>query len=86
MLIQNTNWPGSYTVYKEGHFYNIYIGNGVRLGSNMYYPLHPNEICKDPEDNEEFSEPNPNKEPDIIESDSDIEDELEDKEEKEDNL
>ena len=78
LLIRNLNWPGSATIYKGGDFYSIYIGNGVRLGGNVYYPLIPNDIEKDPEDNIEYKEPNPDKEPEIIESDSDREDDVKD--------
>ena len=69
--IKNMNWPGSICVAKNGEFMNIYIGNSVKYGGNIFYPFTPLVIENDPEGTEEHAEPNPDKEPEIIESDTD---------------
>ena len=73
LLIRNYNWPGSATVYKQGEWSYIYIGFGIRKNSNNFYPLIPKLIGKDPEGKTEYREPNPDKEPEIIEPDTDEE-------------
>jgi radial spoke head protein 4A len=71
--IENERWPGTHTVWKEGQFCNIYIGFGVKNVDECYYPTQLEKIDKDPEDVNEHSEPNPEKEPVIPEPDSDEE-------------
>jgi hypothetical protein len=71
LLIHNLNWPGAMTIYKQGEFFNIYIGYGIRSNGNSYYPMTPNLIEQDPEGLTEYKEPNPDKEPEVIEPDSD---------------
>lgn len=83
VVIQNINWPGATTVYKQGEFFNIYIGFGNKLNGSTYYPLTPDSIEADPEGLTEYKEPNPDKEPEVIESDSDKE--VEEEKEMDDN-
>ena len=71
--IENERWPGTHTVWKEGKFCNIYIGFGVKNVDECFYPTQLEKIDKDPEDVNEHSEPNPEKEPVIPEPDSDEE-------------
>lgn len=75
LIVQNYIWPGATTIYKLGEFNFIYIGTGIRQLGNVYYPFIPGIIEKDPEGRTEFKEPNPDKEPEIIETDTDKEDE-----------
>lgn len=72
VLIKNLRWNGSYCVARNGSFTNIYIGDGSRLGGVLYSPLQIVEIEKDPIGDIEQSEPNPDKEPVIIEPNTDI--------------
>lgn len=81
VILSNYNWPGAKTIYRNGEFTSIYIGDGVRLNSYKYYPLTPLIVESDPVGFTEFKEPNPDKEPEIIESDSDKEPEIDDKQE-----
>lgn len=62
-------------MYRLGEFFNIYIGDGVRLNGTLFFPLSPDTVQNDPEGLPEYKEPNPDKEPEIIESDSDREEE-----------
>jgi hypothetical protein len=73
VMIKNLRWLGAYCITKKGVFANIYIGNGNREGGILYYPLQINEIELDPVGEIEFSEPNPDKEPVIIEPNTDME-------------
>ena len=71
--ITNERWPGTHCVWKEGNFCNIYVGFGVKSTDECFCPTQLEKIDKDPEDVNEHSEPNPEKEPVIPESDSDEE-------------
>ena len=71
--IENERWPGTHCVWKEGQFCNIYVGFGIKNVDECYYPTQIEKIDKDPEDVNEHSEPNPEKEPVIPEEDSDEE-------------
>ena len=63
VLIRNTRWPGTLTVWKEEKHANIYVGFGIKsIGSN-YYPSQIGRVDKDPNDLDEMKEPNPEKEP-----------------------
>ena len=71
LLIQNYYWPGAYNAYKIGEFSSLYIGFGFRKLGTTYYPYTPLNVEKDPEGLKEYREPNPDKDPEIIESDTD---------------
>ena len=71
--IENERWPGTHCVWKEGKFCNIYIGYAIKNVDECFYPTQIEKIDKDPEDVNEHSEPNPEKEPVIPEPDSDEE-------------
>ena len=81
VILSNYNWPVAKTIYRNGEFTSIYIGDGIRLNSYKYNPLTPLTVESDPIGYSEFKEPNPDKEPEIIESDSDKEPEINDKQE-----
>ena len=63
VLIRNTRWPGTLTVWKEGKFANIYVGFGIKATDSPYSPTQLKRIDNDPEDTNEQREPNPEKEP-----------------------
>ena len=63
VLIRNTRWPGTLTVWKEEKFANIYVGYGIKAIGENYYPTQLMKVDKDPQDLEEQKEPFPEKEP-----------------------
>jgi radial spoke head protein 4A len=63
VLVKNTRWPGTLTVWKEEKFANIYVGYGIKAIGENYFPTQLAKIDKDPADLEEQKEPNPEKEP-----------------------
>lgn len=73
LLIQNSRWPGTNTVWKNGQFCNIYIGFGFKNIGESYNPTQLHPIDKDPVDTTEHKEPNPETEPVIPEPDTDEE-------------
>ena len=82
VIIKNLRWPGSLCVAKvkiylfikqNKAFVNIYIGDGIKFGGIAFYPNVPLEIGKESEGFDEYAEPNPDKEPEIIEDDTDEE-------------
>ena len=46
---------------------SIYVGNGLKGGTETYYPVNPPMVVKDPVDQDEQFEPNP-KDPPVIET------------------
>lgn len=70
-VITNKRWPGFNCVFKNGEFFNFYIGNSVRMDGRLFYPQEVLEIQKDAKGKEEYKEPNPDEDPEICESDSD---------------
>jgi len=72
VVIKHLRWIGFCCVSKNGNFTNVYIGDGSRLGGILYNPLQVNELVKDPEGEVEHSEPNPDKEPVVIEPNTDM--------------
>lgn len=71
IVIKNMKWPGTTCVWKNGEFANIYVGNGIKFGGPIFIPVEPGLIVDEPEGLDEHIEPNPDKDPVIIESDSD---------------
>ena len=63
VLVRNTRWPGTLTVWKEEKFANIYVGYGIKAIGENYYPTQLMKVDKDPQDLEEQKEPFPEKEP-----------------------
>jgi radial spoke head protein 4A len=63
VLVKNTRWPGTLTVWKEEKFANIYVGYGIKAIGENYYPTQLMKVDKDPADLEEQKEPFPEKEP-----------------------
>ena len=63
VLVKNTRWPGTLTVWKEEKFCNIYVGFGIKAIDSNYYPTQIEKMDKDPNELEEQKEPFPEKEP-----------------------
>ena len=63
VLVKNTRWPGTLTVWKEEKFCNIYVGFGIKAIDSNYFPTQIDKMDKDPNDLEEQKEPFPEKEP-----------------------
>ena len=63
ILVKNTRWPGTLTVWKEEKFCNIYVGFGIKAIDSNYFPTQIDKMDKDPNDLEEQKEPFPEKEP-----------------------
>ena len=53
------------------------MGDGVKYGGTVFHPTQPGIINIDPEGGAQHYEPNPDKEPEVIEEDTDKEDEEE---------
>jgi radial spoke head protein 4A len=72
-LIRTLLWPGSMTLAMpmRSAWSFLYVGTGMK-SVQMFIPKQPENIKDDPEDLEEFPEPNPNQAPsEKMESDSD---------------
>jgi radial spoke head protein 4A len=69
--VKSLRWPGAYTVFQSGRWLSIYIGNGVKASSISFQPIAPQEIKEDPDDIDEFPEPNPKDALEKLESDTD---------------
>ena len=63
IVVKNSRWPGTTTVWKEEKFCNIYVGFGIKAIDSNYYPKNIDKMDKDPNDLEEQKEPFPEKEP-----------------------
>ena len=63
VLVRNSRWPGTLTVWKEEKFANIYVGFGIKATDSPYTPTQFGLVDKDPNDTTEHREPNPEKEP-----------------------
>lgn len=61
---------------------NVYIGHGVRFGGVLFHPTQVGKIDKDAKGLEEHPEPNPDKEPVIVEPDTEMEGEQKEGDEK----
>ena len=70
ILVENGRWPGSYCVWKNGKFCNLYIGFGYKNSDELYYPTQLKNVEIDPDDIDEQPEPNPEKEPVVPEPDT----------------
>jgi len=72
-VVKSIRWPGATTVFQNGKWLSIYIGNGVKATGICFMPIAPQEIKDDPEDQEEHPEPNPKDALEKLESDTDAE-------------
>ena len=75
-VLYSLRWPGAYVLHQvgtmqNGRWANIYIGNGIKVGGDSFYPIQPGLVGDDPEDGNEMPEPNPKDAPQELESDSD---------------
>lgn len=52
-------WPGMTMVCNSKKFVNIYVGYGLKAGTEMVFPAQPRDINIDPVDGNEMHEPNP---------------------------
>lgn len=52
-IIASTVWPGAYMISKNGLYYNIYLGDGVKKLGPCFNPVEPPMINKDPEQPED---------------------------------
>ena len=81
LVIRSLRWPGTIIAFKVfiflnkgGEYVSIYIGDAIKYGGTVFFPTQPNTINNDPEGNVEHYEPNPDKDPELIEEDTDKED------------
>lgn len=77
VVVKSTIWSGAITCWKENRYIQIYIGDGLKSESQSFYPVYPPLIPEDPEDLEEYPEPNPLEAPEEEEGEQQ-EDEAED--------
>ena len=72
IMIRSLIWPGAYIFYKDGRWFNFYIGFGHKFDNCEYYPISPQlprECFSDPA---EQSEPNPKEAHEEDEKDDEI--------------
>ena len=50
-------WPGAVTVYKNGVYCNLYVGNLIKRGDHCFNPTEPPEANADPAEGVEEPEP-----------------------------
>lgn len=67
-MIRSVRWPGALTVSKNGKYFFIYIGDGVKRGADFFSPTEPPEVMADPREPREEPEPN-GKEPEAPKQD-----------------
>ena len=52
-VIKSLRWPGAVTVAKNGKYCNIYVGDCIKKGDQMFNPTDPPEVMADPDDGAE---------------------------------
>jgi len=57
-VIKSVQWPGALTLSKNGKFFFIYVGDGIKRGADFFNPTEPPEINEDPKEAMEEPEPN----------------------------
>lgn len=78
LVIKNLRWNGAICVYKSGEFSNIYIGDGSRQGSKLFTPDNLPLLDKEGEEQNEHFEPNPEKEPVVIDPNANMDGDMQD--------
>lgn len=63
VVVKSNRWPGSITLWKGNKWHQIYVGSGHKYERRSYFPVSPPHVPEDPEDLEEFPEPNPSEAP-----------------------
>lgn len=58
-MFKSLRWPGAITVQQYDKWVQIYVGHGIKGGTETYYPVNPPCIHQEPEDPQEQYEPNP---------------------------
>lgn len=58
-VIRNRRWPGALTVFRMGHWTNLYLGYGLKSTDQVLRPVAPPDVLDDPEDPMEQPEPTP---------------------------
>lgn len=73
-VIRSVRWPGAVTLSKNGKYFFIYVGDGIKRGADFFSPTEPPEVFADPR--EPIEEPEPNgKEPEAPKEEGAEEDE-----------
>ena len=60
-MLRNHRWPGALTVYQQGTFFNIYLGNGQKdfiVNKTIALPNQVEEVCRTTEE----ADPDPEQE------------------------
>ena len=70
--VKSVRWPGAHTLFQNGRWLSIYIGNAIKSTSISYQPISPQEVKDDPEEQDEHPEPNPKDALEKLESDTDV--------------
>ncbi len=70
-----SRFQSKYHIKQGGEFICMYLGDGIKYGGTVFFPTQPTTINNDPEGGYEHYEPYPNVEPELIEEDTDKEDE-----------
>ena len=50
VVVRSLQWPGAFTLYSQGRYLSIYVGNGLKYETQTYYPINPPLIMEDPGD------------------------------------
>lgn len=59
VFVKSTVWPGAHSYFSQGTWGQIYVGNGLKHESTLFYPINPPKICADPVEKPTAAEPNP---------------------------
>ena len=41
VVVRSLNWPGSFNLYCQGKYMNIYVGNGHKYEEASFFPVQP---------------------------------------------
>lgn len=59
VFVKSTVWPGAQSYFVQGTWGQVYVGNGLKHESTLFYPIAPPQIIADPEEKKTADEPNP---------------------------
>lgn len=62
--LQSLVWPGAHVIYSQGQQSAIYVGNGFKACTQLFYPKEPQSVLQEPLDIAEQPEPQIPKEED----------------------
>ena len=60
VVVKSLHWPGAYTFFNQGKWFQFYIGDGHKYEEKTYFPIFPPTVIDDPEEkpcNDEVSFP-----------------------------